>query len=96
MRSVLKDTLIHEKFDPNLYNLQSLRLGRGMNLLKLGISVENYKEDWPMEIECGFQIYDVNKCQCNDNFLFALQHPDQLFTSSMPKIFGDIHIYNCS
>ena len=38
-----------------------------------------------MEIECGFQIYDVNKCHCNDNFLFALQHPDQLFTSSMPK-----------
>ena len=44
LRTVLKDALIRMNYNPNLYNLHSLRIGRCGDLYKLGLSVETIKK----------------------------------------------------
>ena len=43
LRSVLKDALIKGHFDHRLYGFHSLRGGRALDLLKMGVSVETIK-----------------------------------------------------
>ena len=44
MRAVLKLIIQFSGFHPNLYSTHSLRTGRALDLLKLGLSVETIKK----------------------------------------------------